>query len=62
MEKKSKHIPVNTLPSGVREGIIIAKTSFNGLPITIEVERAHRDNGHLFILQEKGTTHIEIDF
>lgn len=26
------------------------------------MERPHRDNGHLFILQEKGTTQIEIDF
>lgn len=62
MRKKSKHIPVNTLPSGTREGIIIARTFFNGLPNAKEVERPHRDNGHLFILQEKGTTHIEIDF
>jgi len=62
MRKKSNYIPVNTLPSGTREGIIIAKASFNGLPDAIEVERSHRDNGHLFILQEKGTTLIEIDF
>lgn len=62
MQEKSKHIPVNTLPSGTREGIMIATTSFNGLPNTKEVERPHRDNGHLFILQEKGTTHLEIDF
>ena len=62
IQEKSKHIPVNTLPSGTREGIMIARTSFNGLPNTKEVERPHRDNGHLFILQEKGTTHIEIDF
>ncbi|MBB6502184.1 AraC family transcriptional regulator [Pedobacter cryoconitis] len=62
MQKKSKHIPVNTLPSGIREGIFIAKISFNGLPDAEEVVRPHRDNGHLFILQEKGKTHIEIDF
>lgn len=62
MHKKSKQIPVNTLPSGTREGIMIARTSFDGLPNSEEVERPHRDNGHLFILQEKGTTHIEIDF
>jgi AraC family transcriptional activator of pobA len=62
MQKKSKHIPVNTLPSGTREGIMIARTSINGLPNTKEVERPHRDNGHLFILQQKGTTRIEIDF
>jgi len=61
-QKKSNHIPVNTLASGIRQGIYIAKTSFNGLPHHKEVERPHRDNGHLFILQEKGTTHIEIDF
>ncbi|GAA4317726.1 AraC family transcriptional regulator [Mucilaginibacter gynuensis] len=62
MQKRSKHIPENTLPAGTREGIYIARTSFNGLPNTKEVERSHRDNGHLFILQEQGTTHIEIDF
>lgn len=62
MREKSNHIPVNTLPSGTREGIIIARTLFNGLPDAKEVARPHRDNGHLFILQEQGTTHIEIDF
>ncbi|TDO20819.1 AraC family transcriptional regulator [Pedobacter duraquae] len=59
---KSNHIPVNTMPSGTREGIMIARTVCDGLPNAIEVERPHRDNGHLFILQEEGTTHIEIDF
>ncbi|WP_316777797.1 helix-turn-helix transcriptional regulator [Pedobacter antarcticus] len=62
MQEKSKYIPVNTLPAGIREGIIIGRTSSNGLPNAKEVERSHRDNGHVFILQEKGTTHIEIDF
>ncbi|MET4141806.1 helix-turn-helix transcriptional regulator [Pedobacter sp. UYP1] len=62
MPKKSNHIHVNTLPSGVREGIFIGRKFFNGPPDIKEVERPHRDNGHLFILQEKGTTHIEIDF
>jgi AraC family transcriptional regulator, transcriptional activator of pobA len=62
MQEKNKHIPVNTLPAGTREGIIIFRTSFNGPPNAKEVAQSHRDNGHLFILQEKGTTHIEIDF
>jgi AraC family transcriptional activator of pobA len=62
MQKKNKYIPENTLPAGTREGIYIAKTSFNGLPNSKEVKRAHRDNGHLFIVQQKGTTYIEIDF
>ena len=62
MEKHLKDIPVNTMPAGIREGIFIARATIDGLPDTEEVERSHRDNGHLFILQEKGTTHIEIDF
>ena len=62
MQGKKKHIPVNRLPSGTREGIIIARTSANGPLNGNEVGQSHRDNGHLFILQEKGTTHIEIDF
>lgn len=62
MQKKTRHIPVHTMPSGTREGIMIFHTSWNGLPQSKEVERPHRDNGHLFILQEKGTTSIEVDF
>jgi AraC family transcriptional regulator, transcriptional activator of pobA len=62
MKRKSKHIPVNTLLPGIREGIFIGRTVFDGPPDTEDVERSHRDNGHLFIVQESGTTHIEIDF
>ncbi|WP_228098775.1 AraC family transcriptional regulator [Pedobacter sp. MC2016-24] len=59
---KRKHIPVNTLPSGTREGIVIGRATRQGSPNFKAVEESHRDNGHLFILQEKGSTHIEIDF
>lgn len=62
MKTKSKNIPVNTLPDEIDEGIIISRGSYNGLPNFAEVERSHRDNGHSFILQEKGATEIEIDF
>lgn len=62
MQKKNTHIPVNTLPSGTREGIYIAKTSVSRLADGRETGQPHRDSGHLFILQEKGTTRIEIDF
>ncbi|KGO94678.1 AraC family transcriptional regulator [Flavobacterium subsaxonicum] len=62
MPKKTKSIPVNTLPLGVREGIIIGRRSFNGSPNFEEVERSHRDGGYSFIIQEKGATRIEIDF
>lgn len=60
--KKSKFIPVNSFIDKYIGGIIIARTSFHGLPDSKEVERSHRDEGHLFIVQEKGTTYIEIDF
>lgn len=60
--KKKKTIPVNSFNDKYREGIIIARASLNGLPNSKEIEQSHRDEGHLFILQEKGTTYIEIDF
>ncbi|KAF2514769.1 AraC family transcriptional regulator [Flavobacterium zhairuonense] len=59
---KIKSIPVNALPSELKEGMIIARTSFDGSPNSKEVERSHRDGGYTFILQEQGITHIEIDF
>lgn len=59
---KIKSIPVNTLPSELSKGVIIGKASFDGSPNSEEVERAHRDGGYTFILQEKGITNIEIDF
>ena len=40
----------------------MARGAFDGSPNFKEVERAHRDGGHSFLLQEKGATHIEIDF
>ena len=60
--KKKKSIPVNSFNDKYREGIIIARASLNGLPNSKEIEQSHRDEGHLFILQEKGITYIEIDF
>jgi len=59
--KRIRSIPVNTLP-GEFKGIFIARRSFNGVPGFKEVQRSHRDGGYTFILQEKGITHIEIDF
>jgi len=62
MALKNKHIPVNRLPAEIGEGIFIARSSIDGSPNFKEVERSHRDGGHSFVLQEKGITHIEIDF
>ncbi|MVM29145.1 helix-turn-helix domain-containing protein [Spirosoma sp. HMF4905] len=62
MSQKNKDIPVIKLPDGIGEGIIIARASFNSSSDFKEVARAHRDGGHSFFLQEKGVTHIEVDF
>ena len=62
MPKSSKSIPENTWSAMFSGGIVFARESFDGLPDNKEVEQSHRDDWHLFILQEKGTTSIEIDF
>jgi AraC family transcriptional regulator, transcriptional activator of pobA len=55
-------IPINPLPPELAQGMGVTRASFNGLPDVKEVEQSHRDDWHLFLLQEKGTTIIEIDF
>jgi len=62
MRKKNQSIPVNSIPDKYREGVIIVRTSLQNLPDSEEATRSHRDEGHLFIIQEKGTTCMEIDF
>jgi AraC family transcriptional regulator, transcriptional activator of pobA len=62
VQRRSKSIHTNTLPGGIREGIYLGKQSWDGKPNNTAVDRSHRDNGHVFILQEEGTTTIEIDF
>jgi AraC-like DNA-binding protein len=62
MRKTNKHIPVNILPEGTCEGMMLMRELFHGPPIVAEVERAHRDGGYTFIVQEAGSTELEIDF
>jgi AraC-like DNA-binding protein len=62
MAKKVIHIPVNILPKGTSRGIMMLRRYFDGYPDNEHVRRSHRDHGYTFILQEKGITHIEIDF
>ncbi|WP_412469169.1 helix-turn-helix domain-containing protein [Pedobacter sp. KLB.chiD] len=62
MAKKVQHIPVNILPKGTTRGIMMLRKYFDGYPDNKNVSRPHRDDGYTFILQEKGITHIEIDF
>lgn len=44
------------------DGLFFMQANLNGFPVSNDLEQSHRDNGHLFILRERGTTHIEIDF
>ena len=62
MRKKTSDIPVNILSEGTCRGIMMMRESFDGSPNSEQVERAHRDGGYTFIIQEKGHTHLEIDF
>ncbi|MNJ94174.1 HTH-type transcriptional activator Btr [compost metagenome] len=59
---RNNNIPVNALPEGTCKGIMLMRGPFHGFPDFEEVERAHRDGGYTFIIQEKGNTTIEIDF
>lgn len=61
MKKRRKDIPVYTLPPGAGGGMMVMCQVVDGSPGS-QVERPHRDSGYTFILQEKGITHIEIDF
>jgi AraC family transcriptional regulator, transcriptional activator of pobA len=68
MSKKVKHIPVNPMLADFGTGIFIGKMSsedfqlFEQFEEIDNIKQSHRDEYHLFFLQEKGTTTIEIDF
>lgn len=62
MPKKTPSIPLNTWSTLFSEGVIISRSAFDNLSDTEEVGESHRDDWHLFLLQEKGTTSIEVDF
>jgi len=62
MPKKTKSIPLNTWSTVFGEGVVISKASFQKATEFEQVGEPHRDDWHLFILQEKGVTTIEIDF
>lgn len=62
MQQKKKSIPLNNWNAIFSEGIVISRTVFHNLSDADAAAHAHRDNWHVFILQEKGTTSIEIDF
>lgn len=66
--KNSKSIPINPMKAKFGEGVFVGKMSsedfhfheqFEGFDT---IKQSHRDEYHLFFLQENGTTSIEIDF
>lgn len=68
MPKKSKYIPINPMIADFGTGIFIGKMSsedfhlYEQLDEFDNIKQSHRDEYHLFFLQEKGITTIEIDF
>ncbi|MCF0055323.1 AraC family transcriptional regulator [Dyadobacter sp. CY356] len=62
MPKKAAFIPVNTMAEKFGAGIAIGKASIKDLRTFEQAEHLHRDDYHLFFLQEKGSTPIEVDF
>lgn len=59
MTAKPTTIPVNSFPGF---SFFISRTSSQSPDDFSEFEASHRDDLHLFLLQEKGTTAMEIDF
>jgi len=62
MPKKASSIPVNSLIDGENTGIYVERLSMNDSRFFEEAEHAHRHDFHFFLIQEEGSTSIEIDF
>ncbi|MBB6130618.1 helix-turn-helix domain-containing protein [Mucilaginibacter lappiensis] len=62
MPKKRTSIPVNTMADSFGTDIAIGKASVGDIPAFGKAMQSHRDDYHIFFLQEKGTTTGEIDF
>ncbi|PKB15303.1 AraC family transcriptional regulator [Flavobacterium sp. 5] len=62
MRKTTRSIPVNPLAEEFDTGIAIREISFGDVHLSEETSHSHRHNYHFFLLQEKGTSIIEIDF
>ncbi|MFA6057702.1 MAG: helix-turn-helix domain-containing protein [Taibaiella sp.] len=68
MPKKSNFIPVNPMIADLGTGIFIGRMTREDFHLYEQfdefdnIKQSHRDEYHLFFLQEKGTTTIEIDF
>lgn len=57
-----RSIPVRLLPEEFINGIVIEKISPDVFYLDEGLGTSHRHDYHMFLLQEKGLTHTEIDF
>ncbi|WP_437921261.1 AraC family transcriptional regulator [Sphingobacterium sp. LRF_L2] len=62
MSTKQLSIPLNPILSELDADILIARAEVDSLALHEKIQQAHRDNYHLFCVQEKGTSFFEIDF
>ena len=62
IRKKVKSLPLNTLADKFKAGIAVGRATIKDLRTFEEAAHSHRDDYHLFFIQEKGSTPIEIDF
>jgi len=62
MPKKTKSIPVNPLAEEFDAGIAVGKISSGNLDSFDEAGHSHRHDYHIFLLAQKGSAAIEIDF
>jgi len=60
--KKVKSLPLNTMADKFNAGIAVGKATIKNLRTFEDAAHSHRDDYHLFFIQEKGSTPIEIDF
>jgi|SRR6218665_1776839 len=62
IRERNKSIPVNIMADKFDTGVFIGRASATELHLYDEVKQPHRDDYHLFCLQEEGSTSFEIDF
>lgn len=62
MKKKQPSIPINALNDEFSTGIVIGKILPENLHLFEEASHSHRHDYHIFMLFEKGSVQIEIDF
>ncbi len=61
MSKRTASIPIRTWGGDFGDGIAVVNMA-SEIPGSKEFNHAHRHDYHLFVLQESGTSHTEIDF